>query len=304
MNDVKLSVIVPVYNTAKYLRQCLDSLLEIPLVEKEIIAVNDGSTDESLNILEEYASKILLINTENSGLSAARNEGISVAHGEYLLFVDSDDFVISSQINAMIHYADKYVTDILYADCIKCDESGRFLKSVSIENLNPSQVVDGRTFYSGKNINDASIIMAQLKLCRRSFLITNNIYFEKGIYHEDVLFSFWCSKYANRVMYLNSIFYVYRQRESSIMHTPSLQKQIHKFYIINCICSNLSKVDSEFWRNFVVAVYFDVLRKSKIKNKKIYKKILNVGKLRSIQLVKIMLILFLQINAKEKEVLL
>ena len=94
MNNIKVSVIVPVYNCEKYLKKCLDSLVNQTLKDIEIICVNDGSTDNSGRILEEYTdSRIKIITKENGGLSSARNAGIAVAKGEYLGFVDSDDWV-------------------------------------------------------------------------------------------------------------------------------------------------------------------------------------------------------------------
>ena len=95
-NNIKVSIIVPVYNVEKYLAQCLDSLINQTLKEIEIICVNDGSKDNSAKILTAYAQKyvrIKIINQTNQGLSAARNNGISVATGEYIGFVDSDDWV-------------------------------------------------------------------------------------------------------------------------------------------------------------------------------------------------------------------
>lgn len=92
----KVSIIVPVYNVENYLRKCLDSLINQTLKNIEIICINDGSTDNSLSILEEYASKderIIVINQENAGVSSARNRGLEIATGEYIAFVDADDSV-------------------------------------------------------------------------------------------------------------------------------------------------------------------------------------------------------------------
>ena len=99
--NCRVSVIVPVYNVEKYLKQCLDSLINQTLEDIEIICVNDGSTDSSLNILEEYQNKdnrIKIISQENKGVSAARNLGLKNAKGEYLLFIYADDWV---ELNAL-----------------------------------------------------------------------------------------------------------------------------------------------------------------------------------------------------------
>ncbi len=97
----KISAIIPVYNSQQYLKNCLDSILNQDLQELELICVNDGSSDNSLNILNDYAkkdSRIKILNQQNQGQGAARNKGIKAAKGEYLIFVDSDDMIESSSI--------------------------------------------------------------------------------------------------------------------------------------------------------------------------------------------------------------
>ena len=99
MNEIKVSVIIPVYNTENYLRECLDSVLAQTLREIEVICVDDGSTDNSLNILKEYQNKdtrIVVLTQENRSAGAARNYGLSIAKGKYLSFLDSDDFLIKN----------------------------------------------------------------------------------------------------------------------------------------------------------------------------------------------------------------
>ena len=88
-----ISVIVPVYNVEKYLERCLDSIINQTLKDVEIICVNDGSTDNSINILKEYSSQIIIVNKENGGLSDARNKGLDYASAPYIAFVDSDDWI-------------------------------------------------------------------------------------------------------------------------------------------------------------------------------------------------------------------
>ena len=122
---VKVSVIVPVYNVDKYLEECLDSIVNQTLNDIEIICVNDGSTDGSLKILEDYASKddrIKIITQENGGLSVARNTGIDVAKGEYLSFVDSDDFIGLEMFDKMYDQAHSQDLDILFCKTYLYDD--------------------------------------------------------------------------------------------------------------------------------------------------------------------------------------
>ena len=122
MENISLSIIVPVYNVENYLIRCLDSLVNQTLKEIEIICINDGSKDNSLNILEEYAkkdSRIIILNQENAGLSAARNAGMEIAKGEYIGFVDSDDWVDLDFFEKLYIAAKNNDCDIAVADFIR-----------------------------------------------------------------------------------------------------------------------------------------------------------------------------------------
>ncbi len=115
----KVSVIVPVYNVEKYLEECIESLINQTLTDIEIICINDGSTDNSLKILEELQKKdnrIKIINQKNSGVSSARNNGIENATGEYIGFVDSDDWIDSDYYEKLYNTAKKYNSDIAAGD--------------------------------------------------------------------------------------------------------------------------------------------------------------------------------------------
>ena len=116
MEKIKVSVIIPVYNTENYLRACLDSVVNQTLRDIEIICVNDGSTDNSLSILKEYAqkdSRIVLINQKNAGVSVARNNAIAVAKGEYLAFLDSDDWFEPDAVETAYFKISQDKTDVV-----------------------------------------------------------------------------------------------------------------------------------------------------------------------------------------------
>ena len=135
---MKLSIIVPVYNVADYLPKCLDSLLaqDLPQNEYEIIVVNDGSTDNSGNIAQQYADKyanITLINQANQGLSGARNTGIKCAKGDYIQFVDSDDYVDIHLFERLQHIIEQYDPDIIKISHDIVSEDKIFLKEVRQE---------------------------------------------------------------------------------------------------------------------------------------------------------------------------
>ena len=126
---IKISVIIPVYNVEQYLRECLESVINQTLSELEIICINDGSTDSSLDILREYEQKdnrIIVINKDNEGQAAARNIGISMAKGEYIGFLDSDDYIDSNFYEKLYNAAKKYKADIACTNLYRFSDSKRY----------------------------------------------------------------------------------------------------------------------------------------------------------------------------------
>ena len=130
---MKLSVILPVYNSANFIVECLDSIYrqELALLDFEVITVDDGSTDNSLLLLTEYAKfhpNLIVIHQDNAGPSAARNRAIRQAKGDYLIFIDSDDYWLDGQLKQMVDVAYAHDLDILRGDYSNCDEKGNMLK--------------------------------------------------------------------------------------------------------------------------------------------------------------------------------
>lgn len=221
----KISVIIPVYNVEKYLTECLTSVVNQTFKDIEIICVNDGSTDNSPKILEAFAqkdSRIKIINQENQGLSAARNTGLDVATGEYVSFIDSDDFVRTDL------YAD--IQKLLPAELI-CFNAKIFPiseKYRTLQNYTQCQF-DGEQPMEEKLILKTNIHVWN-KVFRTSIIKENNIRFPKGLYFED--FPFVCEY----MLSINSVkffggkgYYFYRQQPNSLMSNCS-HKSIHHLY--------------------------------------------------------------------------
>lgn len=127
----KVSIIVPVYNVSKYLKRCLDSLVNQTLKEIQIILVNDGSTDNSLYICQQYANKdkrIILVNKKNGGLSSARNEGLKFVTSKYVAFVDSDDYVDTNMYLTLYSKLKENNLDTIFCGYYKQDKSGKFIR--------------------------------------------------------------------------------------------------------------------------------------------------------------------------------
>ncbi|MDO4583203.1 MAG: glycosyltransferase [Planctomycetia bacterium] len=214
MKNPKISIIIPVYNVEKYLRECLNSVVNQTIQEIEIICVNDGSTDGSAAILEEYAAKdkrIQILTQENGGLSVARNAGMDVAKGEYVAFVDSDDYI------------DLQLYERVYTKAIVSDAEMTVFFFYRIEN---SQIVPG---YSMLGISPFPITEECEKiktilhsgnsacsiLYKNSFLKENNLRFVPGLIWEDNVFNSLSAYKANKIVFCFERGYYYRQRPGS-----------------------------------------------------------------------------------------
>lgn len=217
--NVLISIIIPVYNVEKYVRRCLDSITLQTYTNLEIIIVNDGSTDNSKNICEEYVSKdnrIKMINQNNFGLSSARNVGIELANGKYIAFVDSDDFVDLNYIKSMYDEASINNTDIVCCDFNYIDEDDK--KWTRIDR-------DNKYYFNMEAIDDIIIgkqyteVMTWNKLYKLDLFITNNIRFPVGKLNEDNFTTYKLYYYSNKISLINDKLYYYFQRKNSIMNS-------------------------------------------------------------------------------------
>jgi len=237
-NNIKVSVIIPVYNTEKYLDSCLESVENQTLKDIEIICINDGSKDNSLEILKNHKSKdnrIKIIDQENSGVSAARNAGIRIASGEYIMFVDSDDLISPYLCEINYNNAKKYDTDITEFGSITFRD-GEEISLERKEIYDESKIIfsscrDTENPFDKLKI-DRSVVWN--KLWKRDFLIKNNIYFKEGIsLGEDSLFDWIAIAQAKRVLQDKNVFYYYRiGREGSAMGQSNLIKQLKNYMLI------------------------------------------------------------------------
>lgn len=223
---MELSIIVPVYNVEKYLEECLESIYKIKNINFEVILVNDGSTDNSLEILEKYKKnyeKITkIINKKNGGLSSARNVGIEQAKGEYLAFIDSDDIIDSVLFEEFFKEGQTLELDVMvgnmrYFSDLKIGEP--FFRSDEIKKL-PIQTGTKffLTLFEGKKCFREEVVD---DIYNRKFICENKLYFYEDIIHEDSYFTPLVYLKAKRIKYIDKAFYYYRQRSGSIMSKVS-----------------------------------------------------------------------------------
>jgi len=225
-NHPNISVIIPVYNVEKYLPKCLDSVINQTLHNLEIICVNDGSTDNSLSILKKFALKdtrIKIIDQKNGGLSKARNVGISAAAGDYLYFLDSDDFIELDAMKNLFAESSKNDLDVLYFDGDPFYEDENLKSKYSgymnyyHRNFNYSQVTDGKTLYQKMYSANAFLPSACFQIIQRKYLLENGLSFLEGMIYEDNLFTFLTIINANRAKYIKKTYFHRRFRYDSIM---------------------------------------------------------------------------------------
>ena len=235
-NNPKVSVIIPVYNTEKYLRECLDSVVNQSLRDIEIICINDGSTDASLSVLEAYRekdSRITVISQVNEGPSSARNTGMRKARGTYLSFVDSDDCLDRSALEKLFNTAQENGLDILLFENEVLYETEQFAQNPPVRYKHISEatgIMSGVQYMRAAKDQGTYTFTVWIALWRRAFLGEHGIVFKKGIIHEDNLFIFQAYMAAGRVMRIPDRFYTRRLREHSIMtSSKSAQNSIGYF---------------------------------------------------------------------------
>ena len=217
---MKFSVVVPVYNVEAYLTDCLKSLLTQDFADFEVICVNDGSTDHSREILSEWESKLpqmKVIDRANGGLSAARNTGLAAATGDYVVFVDSDDWVEPAMLSRLAEETGG--EDMLCYACRKSD-------SGTTDTLLPERT-DGWSYYNRHALEhrEVAFVCVWQRCYRREFLIDNNLYFREGILHEDNEFTPRACLKSKRVKVIPDVLYNYRVRPGSIMTTRGLRSK-------------------------------------------------------------------------------
>lgn len=224
MKKITVSVIIPIYNVEQYLKECLDTVINQTLKDIEIICINDGSTDKSLDILNIYAQKdnrIKIITQKNNGVSSARNKGINIAQGKYLSFIDPDDWIDKEMLKIMYNKAIKKDADIVECDLAEHIESRNkiryrklklktnFIKKIKILNGEPYNLFDIKNNLF--KIRAFSVI----KLYKKDFILSNKIsYPDFG--GEDSFFIWECFLAAKRIVYIHKFFYHYRKRANSL----------------------------------------------------------------------------------------
>ncbi len=253
---MKLSIIIPVYNVEQYIGRCLQSCLSQPHVtpeEYELVIVNDGTKDNSMAIVEEMTrgcTNVTIINQQNQGLSMARNAGLKAAQGEYVWFIDSDDWIEDNCLHGIIERLERTKVDVLqlqyknvYNDDIPSDKHYSTIKGIG----NSKKWMVENTYFTA----------VQFMIYRREFLLQNNLQFYPGIYHED-------SEFKPKVVYLADtcasydkvVYNYFKGNANSITAVLKLKNGIDLFTVMNSLYTFVDnhKVSGIYRRSFYTQI--------------------------------------------------
>ena len=222
----KVSIIIPVYNGEKYIEKCLDSVLDQKYEAKEIIVINDGSTDNTEEILKKYIGKIRYFKKSNTGLSDTRNFGVGKAHGTYIMFLDSDDYVEKDLLTKLKPYIDKNI-DVIKYKAKKVTEEG---EEIALLRGPVTEVMSGEEAFSKLCFEDELMESAWLYLYKKDLLVKNNFKFPKGLYHEDFGLIPLVILKAKTFVSTDIYGYNYVQTQDSITRSENYEKTKKKVY--------------------------------------------------------------------------
>lgn len=267
----KLSVIVPCYNTYEYLPTCIKSIIANKVDDMEIILVNDGSQDGTLDVIKEYARKypkiIKYIDKKNGGLSDARNAGLKEAKGDYIAFIDSDDYIDSNMLTEMLKKALSGIFDIVTCD-IKMIYSNHEIC------VNPGYCKDLLNKEEIKNVMYKFYPAACNKIYKKELF--RKLKFKKGILYEDIEFMYRLLPNVNSIGVVSGVYYNYLQREDSITYTYNERlydfvnnfDSIFEYYESNNIFLEYKDELEYVYVRYLFATFMK--RLAKTKNKKLY----------------------------------
>lgn len=239
--SVDISIIIPAYNAEPYLEKCLDSILGTKGIDFEIIAVDDGSADGTVKILRDYADRypnIRVLEQQNAGASAARNAGLALAEGDYVGFVDADDWVENTMFSEMVSAARREQADIVFCNICR-NESEKMIKYLRNGSFDEQEIVSEiypRLISNLDETNGKTVLRGSVwcRIFDRQLLTEHGIRFDRDlVYNEDGLFEIEATLYAKRYCYLGDS-YLYHNRfvEGSVTkrYIPDLWKRQQKIY--------------------------------------------------------------------------
>ena len=228
--SMKISIVIPIYNVSAYVESCLESVRKQSYKDLEIILVDDCGTDNSMDVIREYlrvhnfVEVRIIHHTSNLGLSAARNTGLDAATGDYVYFLDSDDELMDGCLSEMVASLNNQRYDFVIGN-YEVSGSDKEYPALTL----PEGAILGNKEIMHSYAEGRWYMMAWNKLCRRDFLLSNDLYFEEGVLHEDVIWSFKLSCKANSMFVVQKPTYKYNIRTASIMTGTSIERDVIQY---------------------------------------------------------------------------
>ncbi len=270
------SIIIPVYNVEEYLDRCVQSVINQTYSDIEVILVDDGSLDNSPRMCDEYArqnAKIRVLHKSNGGLSDARNEGLRIASGKYVMFLDSDDSIVDTACEKFAESIENHqYPDIVLGQTVRISNG-----ETSIINpyLDCNDVTGSVFLFNYLKKYHFFCMLAPNNIYKRNLLIDNGLFFEKGLLHEDERWTPVVFLRANNVASIQNEFYNYFIRENSI--TTKKDKTLNGIHLINTaqyLAKEYEKIDNmelkRYLMDYNVSLYFSALKMGNLFNKKEY----------------------------------
>ena len=330
-NKPKISIIIPVYNVEKYLEQCLKSLINQTFKDIEIICINDGSTDNSLEILEAFQKqdeRIKIINKQNEGQGIARNEGLKIAKGEYISFIDPDDWVEQGMYEFLYNKFLETNAQIIRFNYRSFDEEKQI--SDKPHNFRIEQAgyfklnIQDNSIYNWKNVENLNFEKVELQVWNRifsnKFIKENNLHFAPFKHSEDNIFTISALFLADKILYVEKVFYNYRVRNNSSLNRASNEyfsvfknvelikdfliekglfekyEKAYRIYLIDTFYSHYGCIPNES-----IEIFLDEVRKRLTKEE--YKKFKNLLKAKFTFFEKLFALKNIKMNGKKRKIL-
>ena len=236
-----ITIIIPIYNSEKYIEKCLESCFKQTLTDIEVICVNNGSKDNSYNILKKYEDHITLLNLSKPSIGNARNEGLKYANGEYIFFLDSDDYLKNDSMEKMYNYAKKNNLDMVITDYFRDNNDQKsYVNTFSFNIVEHDYILNNLVMFN----------YGPSKLFKKSLITNNNIEFPIDVKYEDVPFVLNCLVKANKIGKINEALFFYLVHDNSETTTRDI-KMLDIFKIINQ-CQNIC--DKKYLENLFVKI--------------------------------------------------
>ena len=242
----EVSIVIPVYNAEKYLEQCLDSIVSQTYYNIEIICIDDGSKDNSLKILRKYAendNRFIVLEQQNHGAAVARNEGIKIARGKYIIFLDCDDYVDADLVSKALNKAEKFNTDIVIFKAVAFNSQTEKRRCLN-DKINKFKIYFNKTFSVfdiSEDIFNSFLLAPWNKFYRTDFIKKNGLYFQNIRRSNDIYFTTTSLVKAQKIILLNDVLTYYRKGTNTNLQAGNEKTPLEFYKALNKLKDYLEK---------------------------------------------------------------